>query len=272
VTNYEDKDGHQMNDLNLFLPELKDAFSGREFFTKADLRDFYQERYSSFSNPTFRRILYTLEKRAVIIPVDSGVYCMPNGNYPSQALKKYVPNFSPELRQLYSMIKTAFPYSNYLVWETSVLHEFMLHQPGQGMKIVETEREVAESAFNFLNRQFSGRVFLHPDRLTFERYIITRSDSIIITTLFSQSPQQKVEDIPTAKLEKILVDVFANEDIFYIFHGEELTHIFETAFERYHVSQKTLFRYAKRRKIDQKIRKFICGTTNIQLIQLEKAS
>lgn len=260
-----------MNDFNLYLPELKDAFSGREFFPKADLRDFYQERYLSLSDPAFRRILYALEKRAVIISVDSGVYCIPDGNYLSQVLKKYIPVFSPELRQLYSIIKTAFPYSSCLVWETSVLHEFMLHQPGQSMRIVETEKEVAESVFNFLNRQFGGRVFLHPDRLTFERYIITRSDSIIITTLLTQSPQQKVEDIPTAKLEKILVDVFANEDIFYIFHGEELTHIFETAFERYHVSQKTLFRYARRRKIDQKIRKFISVTTKIQLIQLEKA-
>lgn len=260
-----------MNALNLYLPELKDAFSGRQFFTKADLRDFYQERLQSLSDPAFRRILYALEKQAVINPVDSGVYCMPAGSYLSPALKKYIPILSPELRQLYNTIKTAFPYSSCLVWETTLLHEFMLHQPGQSMKIVETEKEVAASVFNFLNRQFSGRVFLHPDRLTFERYIITRSDSIIITTLFSQSPQQKVDDIPTAKLEKILVDVFANEDIFYIFHGEELTHIFETAFERYLVSQKTLFRYAKRRKIDQKIRNFIRETTKIQLIQREKA-
>jgi hypothetical protein len=261
-----------MNSLNLYLPELRNACSGRMFLDKTDLRNFYQKYSPTLSETAFRRILYALKRQDVIISVDSGVYRLSNGGNSSQGSIKFVPNLSPELCKLYNTIKTAFPYADCLVWETRVLHEFMLHQPGQNQIFLESEKDVVESMFNFLNDRFFGRVFLRPDRLTFERYILPQTDSIIITTLFSQSPHQKVENIPTPKLEKILVDVFANEELFYIFHGEELVHIFEAAFERYKISQKTIFRYAERRKIDQKIRDFIREKTSIILIQSEKVN
>ena len=260
-----------MSNMNLFLPELRGAFSGRKFFGKADLRNFYQKRTPSLSESAFRRIVYALERRDQIIPVDAGVYRFSNGHNTPHALKKFTPSFSPELRQIDREIKTAFPYAEVLVWETRLLHEFMLHQPGRSQIILETEKDVSESVFNFLNTRWTGRVFLQPDRLTFERYVLPRSDGIVITSLLSQSPHQKVEGVSTPKLEKILVDIFADEDIFYIFHGEELVHIFEAAFDRYQVSQKAIFRYAQRRKLDQKLRDFLQKKTKIQLIQLEEA-
>lgn len=261
-----------MNDMNLYLPELRGAFSGRKFFGKADLRNFYQEQSPSLSEPAFRRILYALERRDQIISVDAGVYRFPNGHTAPHTLKKFTPTFSAELRQIDRVVKTAFPYAETLIWETRCLHEFMLHQPGQSQVILETEKDVSESVFNFLNARFIGGVFLQPDRQTFERYILPHPDSIIITSLLTQSPHQKIEGVSTPKLEKILVDIFADEDIFYIFHGEELAHIFEAAFARYQISQKAIFRYAQRRKLDHKLRDFLQKKTKIQLIQLEESN
>ena len=143
----------------------------------------------------------------------------------------------------------------------------MLHQPGQNQIILETEKETAESVFNFLNDRYEGKVFLQPDRVIFERYILPRTESIIVSNLITQSPHQKVNDIPCPRIEKILVDIFADDEIFYLFQGHELAHIFETIFERYLVSEKALFRYAERRKVGQKIRSFINRETNIRLIQ-----
>jgi hypothetical protein len=148
----------------------------------------------------------------------------------------------------------------------------MRRQPGQNQIILETEKEAAEAVFNFLNERYAGKAFLLPDRLTFERYILPRSEAILVTTLVTQSPHHKAADIPAPKLEKILVDVFANEEIFYVFHGEELAHIFESAFQRYQVSQKALFRYAERRKVAQKIRTFMKQKMDIPLIPQERVN
>ena len=256
-----------MSELNLHLPELKSALSGRQFFGKAELRNFYQAHSSTLSEQAFRRILYALETRNLILAVDTGVYQLPGDQAQSQKTGPFVPFISAELRQMSAAVKTAFPYAEHLLWETQVLHEFMLHQPGQSQVILETEKDVAESVFNFLHPRYGGRLFLKPDRLTFERYVLPLSQSILVTSLVTQAPQQKVEDISVPRLEKILVDIFADEQIFFVFHGEEMAHIYETAFDRYPVRQKTLFRYAGRRKKDQKIRDFIQRETNIQLIR-----
>jgi len=256
-----------MNTTNLFLSELHIAFSGRRFFSKRDLRIFYQKWLPLLSEPAFRRILYALERYDQIIPVDAGVYCFPDAHNSPLVLKKFTPSFSAELRQVDREVKMAFPYAETLIWETRFLHEFMLHQPGQSQFILETEKDVSESVFNFLNARFIGKVFLQPDQLTFERYILPCPDSIILTSLLSQSPRQKVEGVSTPKLEKILVDIFSDGDIFYNFHGEELVHIFEAAFERYYISQKAIFRYAQRRKRGQKLHDFLQKKTRIRLIQ-----
>lgn len=74
---------------------------------------------------------------------------------------------------------------------------------------------------------------------------------------------QKVEGIPCPKIEKILVDIFADEEKFLAFHGQELVHIYENMFQTYLVSEKTLFWYAERRKVHTKIRTFITYDTSI---------
>lgn len=256
-----------MSVMNLFILELHGTFSGRRFFGKADLRNFYQKRFPLLSETAFRRIIYALERDEQIIAVDAGVYQFPGPDTIPHALKKFMPSLSAELRQIGREVKTAFPYVEILIWETCILHEFMLHQPGQSQMILETEQEAAESIFNYLQGRFMGKVFLDPDRLTFERYILPLSESIVVTPLFTQVPSRKIDGITTAKLEKILVDVFVDDAIFYAFHGDELVHIFETAFARYRVSQKAIFRYAGRRKADRKLREFFQQKTYIHLIR-----
>jgi len=256
-----------MTDIDLYIPELISTFSDRRFFHKADLVNFYRSQSTRYSENAFRRFLYGLEKRGLIQPVDAGVYTLSNEQSTPRPQKKFIPAFSPELSARNESIRTAFPYLIYLLWETKILHEFMLHQPGKNQIILETEKVAAESVFNFLSSQEEGKVFLQPDRTEVERYIMPKIDSVIVLDLITQSPRQKVNEIPCPKLEKILVDIFADTSMFYIFQGQELVNIFETAFHTYRISEKTLFRYAGRRKVSPKIRTFINQQTNIHLIQ-----
>jgi Family of unknown function (DUF6577) len=259
-----------MTNIDLYIPELKSAFSDRKFFHKADLVNFYRSQSAKYSENAFRRFLYGLEKRGLIQSVDAGVYTLSEEQPAPRPQKKFLPIFSPELSDRNESIRTAFPYTEYLLWETKIFHEFMLHQPGKNQVILETEKEAVEAVFNFLSSQEEGKVFLQPDRTVVERYIMPKIDSVIVLNLITQSPRQKVNEIPCPKLEKILVDVFTDTNLFYIFQGQELVNIFETAFHTYRISQKTLFRYAGRRKVSQKIRAFINQQTNIQLLQQDR--
>ena len=58
-------------------------------------------------------------------------------------------------------------------------------------------------------------------------------------------------------LEKILVDLFAEEKLFYFYQGAELMHIYENAIKNYTLNYTKLFSYARRREREQNIKQFM---------------
>jgi hypothetical protein len=255
------------NKSTLSISKLLDTFSQRELVRKVELRNFYDLEIPELTEQTFRRILYFLEKERCIIPLGAGIYGLSNPSLPSNK-NKFVPDLSLAAQELSADVRRTFPYTQYLTWETRVLHEFMIHQPGQNQIILEIEKDAAESVFHKLNELLPGNIFLEPDKTTFERYVMNSPGSILLLHSFTQAPTIKSEGVVTARLEKILVDIFSDEDRFYIFHGQEMIHIFENAFSRYWINPKTLFRYAGRRRAAEKLRYFLNIETRINLSTL----
>jgi hypothetical protein len=67
----------------------------------------------------------------------------------------------------------------------------------------------------------------------------------------------EVEKFYTPLLEKVLVDLFAEEKLFYYLQGSELIHIYENAINKYAINFTKLFSYAKRREREQDIKQFM---------------
>jgi hypothetical protein len=255
-----------MDILKINELELRDAFSGAQSVQKSKLRNYFMHHSQPATEQAFRRFLYGLEKQQIIIPIGAGIYAFQGkALQPTTKKKRFSPSWSPELLILNGIILKAFPYIQYLVWETRILHELMLHQPGQNFFILETEKEVTESAFNLLSQEYPGKTFLEPARVTMERYVIPKPDSILIARLITQSPRNIVNGTPYPKLEKILVDIFVDGDKYFYFQGEELARIFENAFSTYWINEKTLSRYAGRRMVNVKLLHFIQEHTQIEL-------
>ena len=254
----------------LHLNELTKAFLASGQVQKSALRSFYARFEPTLTEQTFRRILYALEKRQALTPIAAGVYAIhENASPPSK--KNYLPIYWSQSHQtLKQMLQETFPYLETLSWETGMLGEWMIHQPANNQIILETEREACESVFNYLQQKYSGQVFLEPDRTMMERYILPLSESNLITRLMTQSPKKKMRGLVFPRLEKILVDVFVDSDKFFSFQGDELVHIFENSFAAYWISEKTLFRYAGRRKVATRLMEFIKSRTDIQLNQTQE--
>jgi hypothetical protein len=62
------------------------------------------------------------------------------------------------------------------------------------------------------------------------------------------------------------VDILVAENIFFAFQGVELSNIYENAFAAYWLNQRTMFRYARRRKAGKTLQEFIQSKTRIQLV------
>ena len=88
----------------------------------------------------------------------------------------------------------------------------------------------------------------------------------MIKKLVTRSPISKRTEkklkFHTPCLEKILVDIFSEDKLFYYSQGSELVHIFENALKSYDINFTKLLSYAKRRDRDNDIKLFLSNNMN----------
>ena len=87
---------------------------------------------------------------------------------------------------------------------------------------------------------------LEPSNEVIEIYILQLKNPIIIKSLISKVPTQIVKNIPVPTIEKILVDLYCNRNLFSLIKGNELHTIFQNIFSKYTVNQSKLLLYRSR--------------------------
>lgn len=194
--------------------------------------------------------IYELTKKHILFRLSRGIYSLYKKN------PDYIPSIDNSLITLHEHIHQQFPFTDFCLWTTKWLNEFMLHQPGHFYTLLDVEKTAMESVFYFLKDQ-GNDVFLNPSEEILDKYTIHIKNPIIISRLTTEAPIQKTDNINTATLEKIIVDIFTNPVLFSSFHGRELKRIFETAFEKYNINEFKIFRYASRRGKKKEIKEYL---------------
>lgn len=134
----------------------------------------------------------------------------------------------------------------------------MTHQPRTNMIIVETDKDSESAVFNHFFNLGIRPTFLNPDSTTIDRYVRAQDEPIFVSKIISQSPKrQKGSLVSYAKLEKILVDILVDESKFSVYQGQELSSIFENAFDTFIINQDSMLRYAGRRTAQDKLKWFV---------------
>ncbi len=244
---------------DFIIEQLKQRFMGQPHISREELLHFYRSFEPDLKEATFGWRIYALKEKNLLKPVRKGVYTL-------SVKPQFHPAIDTKLKELSNKIGKQFPFAKYCVWNTRWLNEWMIHQPGRFLTIVEVETSATESAFYFLKDNNFKNVFLNPDEEVLERYIYEESETIIVKTLVSKSPLKKEKKIPVPAAEKILVDLFIDKKIFAPFQGSELVHIFNNVYKQYALNMTKLLAYAKRRTKEHELLDFI--TKNTQLIEL----
>ncbi len=172
--------------------------------------------------------------------------------------KVYSPDITAKLKLVYNKLKKEFPYIDICIWNTSILNEFMIHQPSVFNFIIEVEKDVTQSVFYFL-KELKYPVFIEPTSDILEKYLPIDKEAFIIKPLVSESPTQLVNGITTISIEKLLVDIFCDDIIFSAQQGSEMRTIFNEAFSKYSVNQSKMLRYANRRRKKEVFEEYLCS-------------
>jgi len=242
-----------MND-KLKIEEIKNVF-GDKPFTNDDLYHFYQKYDPDLNKNTFRWRVYALKNDGVIYTLKRGVYA-------TNRKKVVEPAVSKKLKKLFSNVQTQFPYIDMCIWETSWLNNLMVHQAFSNNIVLEIDKDAAPAVFAFLQESHKD-VYLNPGKYEVDTYITAGQSNIIIKNLTVTSPLINIQNITIPTIEKIMVDLFADAELFIAYQGAELQNIFQELFRFYNVNRSTLKQYAHKRHIRDKLISFLKNEANI---------
>lgn len=241
-----------MSDDKLHKADLIKHFKDIPAFKVSDIDQFYKRFTPDLKRGTLDWRIYELVKQGIITRIGRGIYTLGKE-------RKYEPDLSLALKQLFGKLKNEFPYTNICVWTTRWLVGWMIHMPSTFFTIIETERDSEESLFFYL-RDTRKNVFLNPSLGTLYKYAEPDKDVILVKTLVSQAPVREKENTIIPELEKILVDLVADEGYADIFQGRDLLEIYSNAQSQFSINESRLLRYAKRRTREEQVLKLIKET------------
>jgi len=166
----------------------------------------------------------------------------------------FLPVLTKKQRNISARLKKQFPLITFCCWHTSVLKEFFQHLTVYDFLLVEAEREAIDAVFHFV-KETQKNTFKEPSREIIENFVLDGKNAVIVKSLVSEAPLQDADASTLPTIEKILVDLVADSEIFFFLQGHELLNIFESALGKYTVNTDRLLRYAKRRNKKDELQK-----------------
>lgn len=155
--------------------------------------------------------------------------------------------FGEQEKAVYELVCTQFPLLKLCVYSGETLSPLQHHLAYNQATYVEVDREGVEPVFHCL--QDAGyEVYRTPDAQMMYDYADIKKKIVIVKPLVTQAPLMKQNGYYVPMLEKILVDIHADKDFFYM-QGVEASYMTENARSLYMLNEEKLQRYAKRRNI-----------------------
>lgn len=234
------------------IEELENRFRDQRTVSIDELYQFYKEKEPSLPRSTLRWRIHELNNKGILSRVKRGVYKL------GSEVREWKPEISKEMKKIDSKLRNELPYLTFCIWSTKWLLDFTQHLPTKYFTLVDTERDTEESVFYYLQdiRKDFG-VFLKPDRDEVQKYLGSMENPLVVRPLISQAPLMTVNDVQVPKLEKIMVDLVADEVLFNAFQGKELKTIYSNIVDKYDVNLSTLKRYSLRRNKWDEVKQYL---------------
>lgn len=217
-------------------------------FKKKELAEYLRSN-CEINDASLNTLLARLVSSGRLAKTGWGEYALPErGKY------KWVLLPRPDTADLARKIKKRYPLADFCIWDAGSVVPFMLHMPNVKMTIVDVERFLLPSFFDAIKEMCPDQaVLLNPTEDEYYKYGSHRA-SIVVNPLYTESPLEIVDGIVVPTAEKVLVDIVANPEFFYL-QGSEATTIYSNVLRDCYISIPRLKRYARRRRCIDEVEK-----------------
>lgn len=238
---------------------FKEYFKYAKTITKEDLSKFYLHEKPYLTDYEIFWLIYSLKQEKIIKEFAKDTYQLIANNKAN-----YSPKIDTQIITLRQELSQILALTDYCIWSSNWFNAFVVHQVMRDFVLIEVEYEAAEAVFHLLRDHACKDVFLilhKSDEVLLERYVFEVPHAIIVKKIISKSPIQKIiinnTEIKIPKLEKMLVDLFCDEQLFPAYKGYEQQNIFENVLNQYEINFKTMFGYAERRKKEKQLKEYL---------------
>ena len=222
------------------IDDIRLRFKYKPTVTKEDIFNYFIKFKTDLTESNLRMLIHQLRNNKIIIDVKKGVYSF--GIRP-----QYLPVIDKRISKLGQETLNKKYAGNYLIWDSLWLNEFTTHQTTSSLVIIECEKDYLESIYYLLKDNNLSNVYIQPNKHIIDTYISENKNSIIVRQTISRSPFNTVAGLRIPSIEKMLIDLFADKDMFFAFQGQELKNIYYNSISRYQINYSKMFTYAKRR-------------------------
>ena len=172
--------------------------------------------------------------------VQRGVYAR---NYQSQ----WQVTRTQQEKAIYELIQTQFPLLKICTYNGETFAPLQHHLAFNQATYIEVERDGVETVFHCL-QDVGYETYKTPTEQMAYDYVDVKKKIVIVKPLISQAPLMKQDGCRVPTLEKLLVDIRADKDFYYM-QGIEASYMTDTARQMYVINEQKLQRYAKRRNV-----------------------
>lgn len=228
---------------------IQSYFKSKNQISREKLGNLIKEDFPELSEGTITVYLSKLKKAGIINNPERGMYSITDKQI-------FNPEINQNLKKIYNKIHKEFPFIDLCVWNTKWLNDLMRHQPFKNYTIIEVEKEAEEQIFNAIS-EWNKNVYFNPNEEILERYISSNSEEVtIVKNLVTEAPTTKNNKIIIPTLEKVLVDIIIDKELFAAQQGE-IEFIYQSAFKKYEINTAKMKRYAIRRNKETELEKII---------------
>jgi Uma2 family endonuclease len=223
---------------------LLSHLSKRRIYTWDDLLALIDKEGQNSLQSHYRWIVYQMAKEGLIKRIGRGKYIKADDHktYVSEPLSASAASSS-------KVLKKSYPDMSFVIFESSALNEWLNELIARPTIIIEVDSNYLEEAYYALAEKTKLPVLLKPNEKEMTHYRVGKT--IVIEPLFSRAPVQKDSHSPS--LEQLMVDLVADRYFSYFFSQSELPEMYESMISSYIVNRDSLFSYAKRRRVYEKM-------------------
>jgi hypothetical protein len=165
-----------------------------------------------------------------------------------------------------TLLRDKFKYLNVTVADSGMLAQFMSLQPFSTIVVVETKKSATGAVLSEL-RKDGVDAYAKRDYPRLEQYVQSSEPFVVRPELTVNPNLPQENNVRTANLEKILVDLICDEDIYGQYQGAELQNIYQNATESYAVNYSQMLKYAAARKKKVEVMEMLQGTDEFRKVR-----